>query len=410
VREIGRQLNVSAVLMGSVRRSKERLRVLAQLVETSGGQYLWSETYDRRMEDLFAIQEEISAAIVKTLRIRLMDQRQAPAMRRGANNLEAYNMFLKGRFHRNKRTADGLHRALEYTQQSIAIDPSFAPAQVGVADSYILLAEYGLMSPESSIPQARSAALRAIEIDPALGEAHASLGLIRSIYDWEWDDGERHYRQAIQLNPGYATARHWFAVDYLAMLGRFEEALEEIEVAQELDPLSSIIREGKGYILMITNRHQEALEEYRRVLEFDSYFYKAYTSMGRAYTQMGRYDEAIAMLLKGRLLSGDIPSILGALGQTYGLAGRIGDARGVLEELTQLARSRCVPATCLALNHLGLGECDRALELLEDGARHHEALAALKVHPAYDPLRGEPRFKALLRNLGFGRQAVREAS
>jgi serine/threonine-protein kinase len=402
VREIGRQLNVGTVLVGSVRSSCERLRVMAQLVDTADGRYLWSETYDRQMQDLFAIQEEISSAIVRTLRIKLMDRPGAPAVRHGAYNLEAYNLYLKGRFQWNKRTAEGLKKGLEYAEQAIAVDPSFAPGYVGVADSLILLTEYGLMSPESSVPPARSAARRALEIDPGLAEAHASLALIRSIYDWDWVEAERHYRRAFDLNPGYATAHHWYSVDYLTLLGRFDEALEEIELAEQLDPLSPIIREGEGFIFMVSKRFEEALEEYRQILEFDPFFYKAYTSMGRAYTQMGRYDEAIGMLLKGKLLSGDVPNILGALGQTYALAGRRSEALRVLDELDRLSQSRYVPATSFAMIHVGLGEKERALEWLEAGLQRHEtALSSLRVHPAYDPLRGEPRFKALLETLGL---------
>ena len=182
---------------------------------------------------------------------------RAPAVRHGAHNLEAYNLFLKGRFQWNKRTAEGLKKGLEYAELAIARGSVFRPGYVGVADSYILLAEYGLMSPESSVPPARSAARRALEIDPGLAEAHASLGLIRSIYDWDWVEAERHYQRAFDLNPGYATAHHWYSVDYLTLLGRFEEAFEEIDLAERLDPLSPIIREGKRF-------HPHGLEAFRR--------------------------------------------------------------------------------------------------------------------------------------------------
>jgi TolB-like protein/Tfp pilus assembly protein PilF len=411
VREIGRQLNVSTVLVGSVRSSGERLRVMAQLVDTSNGRYLWTEIYDRQIEDLFAIQEEISRAIVRTLRIKLMDRPGAPAIRHGAYNLEAYNLYLKGRFHWNKRTAEGLNRGVQHFKQAIAIDPAFAPGYAGLADSYSLLAEYGLASPSSIVPAAKEAARKALEIDPTLAEAHTSLALIRSLFDWEWAEAEEHYRRAIDLNPGYATAHHWFAVDYFGPLGRFDEAFEEIEIAQQLDPLSPIIREGKGFLLMLARRYDEAIEEYRETLELDSFFYRAFTSMGRAYTQKGMYEEAITMLQKGRSLSGDIPSILGALGQTYALASRPADARRLLTELSELTDRRHVASSCFALIHLGLGEKDRALDWLEAGARGREmSLASLKIHPAYDNLRGEPRFRVLLAKLGLAPAAFSEAS
>jgi TolB-like protein/Flp pilus assembly protein TadD len=402
VRDIGRQLSVSTVLVGSVRSSGDRLRVMAQLIDTASGQYLWSETYDRQMADLFAIQEEISRAIVKTLRIKLMDRPGAPVIRRGEYNLEAYNLYLKGRFHWNKRTADGLNRGLHYFEQAIAVDPGFAPGYAGLADAYSLLADYGLVNPGDIMPAAETAARKALEIDPTLAEAHTALASIRVSYFWEWAEAEEHYRRAIDLNPGYATARHWLAVDYLAMLGRLDEAMVEIEIAQQLDPLSPIIREGKGFLFMLSRRYPEAIEEYRQMLELDCFFYKAFTSMGRAYTQMGMYDEAITMLQKGRSLSGEIPNILGALGQTYALASRPADARRLLEELSELAKRRHVPSTCRALIHLGLGEKERALEWLETGCQKREGpMVALKVHPAYDDLRGEPRFQALLRRIGL---------
>lgn len=410
LREIGRQLNVATVLVGSVRSSCEQLRVMARLIDTADGRYLWSETYNRKMEDLFSIQEEISAAIVRTLRIKLLDRPGAPAIRHGAYNLEAYNLFLRGRFQSSKRTPEGLKAGLDYAGQSVAADPSFAPGYVGIADSYILLAEYGLMSPESSIPQARSAAQKALELDPELAEAHASLALIRSINDWEWADAERHYRRAFELNPGYATAHHWFSSDYLTRLGRFKEALEEIDIAEQLDPLSPIIRECRGLTLLVARRYEEAVAEYRRVLEFDQFFYNTYASMGRAYTQMGRYDEAVNMLVKGRLLCGDVPNILGALGQTYAMTGRHDEARRLLGELEALSRVRYVPCSGFALIHIGLGERERALDWLETGLRRREpSLTSLKVHPAYDSLRGEPRFEALLEALGLAAAPLERA-
>jgi len=409
IREIGRQLNVCCVLVGSVRSSGERLRVMVQLVDTSSGRYLWTETYDRKIEDLFAIQEEISRAIVQTLQPRLV----TPAIRHGEHSpecLEAYNLYLKGRFQWNKRTAEGLKRSVQHFEQAIGLDPGFALGYAGLADAYTLLADYGLVNSGDIMPAAKSAARKALEIDPTLAEAHTSLGLIRSIYDWEWAEAETHYRRAMELNPGYATTHYWFAVDYLGTMGRTDEAFAEIELAQQLDPLSPIIREGKGYLLMLSRRYDEAIEEYRQLLDLDCFFYKGFTSMGRAYAQKGMYEEAITMLQKGRSLAGEIPSILGALGQTYALLRRPDDARRLLDELAELAKRRHVSSTCFALIHLGLGEKERALEWLETGLRGREtALSALKAHPAYDGLRGEPRFHALLQKLGLASTAVSEA-
>jgi serine/threonine-protein kinase len=411
IREVGRQLDVATILVGSVRKSGEKLRVMAQLVDASSREYLWSETYDRQIEDLFAIQEEISRAIVRTLQLRLLDQPGTSVIRRGAYNLEAYNLYLKGRFQWNKRTADGLKRGVQYFEQAIAVDPSFSPGFAGLADSYSLLADYGLVNPQEIMPKAEAAARKALELDPTLAEAHASLGLIRCSYFWEWAEAEEHYRRAIELNPGYATTHHWFAVDHLAMLGRMEEATAEIEIAQQLDPLSPIIYDGKGFLHLLSRRYDEAIEQYRQMLELDCFFYKAFTAMGRAYTQKGMYEEAITMLQKGRSLSGDIPNILGALGQTYALASRPAEARRLLDELTELSKRRHVPSSCFALILCGLGDKGRALDWLENGCRKRELpMVALKVHPAYDALRGEPRFQALLRTIGLVPSSVTTAS
>jgi serine/threonine-protein kinase len=376
--------------------------VTVQLIDTASGAYLWSEAYDRKMEDLFAIQEEIARAIVSMLPVVLRDRPGAPPSRRGAHNREAHNLYLQGRFHWNKRTADGLELGTRFFEQAIKVDPEFAPAYAGLADSYTLFADYGLSSSAEMMPAAKAAARRALEIDPTLGEAHGSLGMIRSLYDWEWPEAEAHYRRAMELHPGYATARHWFAVDYLGVLGRFDEALEQIEVSMQLDPLSPIISEGKGYILMLARRYEEAVEQYRLTLEMDRYFYKGFTSMGRAYVHMGKYDEAIAMFEKGRSLAGDIPSILSALGQTYAMKGRSAEARRALEELIALSKRRHVHSICFALVHLGMGETAVALDHIEAACRNRElSLAGLKVHPAYDALRDEPRFRAVLRQVGL---------
>jgi tetratricopeptide (TPR) repeat protein len=222
------------------------------------------------------------------------------------------------------------------------------------------------------------------------------------VYDWEWEAGGEHFRRAIKLNPGYATAFHWYSIDYCALRGRFREAHELMAVALELDPLSPIIREGDGYIYLLSGDYECALEEYARLLEFDEFFFKAYTAMGRVYSQMGRYDEAIGMLEKGRRLCGTVPNILGALGQTYALAGLHDKAKGLLDELSMMSRERHVQATCFALIHLGLGNKECALHWLEKGAGQRDiSMAGIGVHPAYNSLRREPRFNALLETIGL---------
>jgi serine/threonine-protein kinase len=405
---IREQLRVETILRGSIRCSGDRLRITAQLIDSANGYYLWSEAWDRNAADVFAIEEEIAQAIVNTLRVQLWPESHARLTPK-ATSIECYNLYLKGRYHWNKRSPEGLRLGLRCFEDAVALDPDWALGWAGLGDSYAVLAENGLLPQETAIPAANRAAERATSLDPNLAEAYATLGLLRSRYDWKWDEAAVFFRRAIDLNPGYATAHFWYAFHYLAMTGRLEEALAEAELAVSLDPLSAIALEGCGFVLMLSRRYEEAIEQYRLLLEFDPSFYKAWTSQGRVYAQMGDYARAIEMYEKGLQLGGTIPNILAALGQAHALNGETDRARELLQQLHEMSSSASrtgagqwpVPATCFAIVHLGLGEYDRALEWLETGvARRQMPLSALKVHPIYDPLRHEPRFQALLVRIG----------
>jgi serine/threonine-protein kinase len=261
---------------------------------------------------------------------------------------------------------------------------------------------YGFVRPDEVMPVARAAAEQAIRFDPDSAEAHKSLAWIRSHYDWCWEEAGDLYRRALTLSPGYSEARHWYAVDYLTMLGRFDEAIPHLQIACDLDPLSLVNREGKGYLLMLARRNEQAIVQYKSLLEFDPSFYKAYSGYGRVLLQCGRYDEAVQMFLQARTLASDVPNILGALGQAYALNGQQDRARATLAELENLAGTRYAPRVAFAMIHLGLGEYDNALNALESSAdRHDLSLSALNVHPAYDPLRASARFRRLLERVGF---------
>jgi TolB-like protein/Flp pilus assembly protein TadD len=389
-----RELGADHLLVGSVRRAGGRVRIAARLVQTASGYYLWSETYDRELVDLFAVQEEIARAIARTLEGTL-SPRPRPAVAPG--RVDAYDFYLRGRYLWNQRTSEGLEQSVECFGRALALDEGFALAHAGLADAYCLLAEYGMMAPAAAVPLARTAALRALELDPRSSEAHASHAMIRAMYDWQWDEAEALYRRSIELSPGYATAHHWLALDLLALLGRFTEAHEEIELARQLDPLSLSIMEGKPYLLMLERRYEEAIEGYRRVAELDPHFSRSYTGMGRTYLQMGRLTEGIAMLQKGRELAGDSAGVLGALGQAAAWAGDREDARRYLATLHSIGEARYVPCTTVALIHAALGELQTAIGWLERAAEQRDLpLALVHVHPAYDALRQEPRFAALL--------------
>ncbi len=398
---IRQQLHVGTILRGSVRRTEGRVRVTAQLIDSESGDYLWSETYDRRLENVFAIQEEMARAIVQALQLKLTAQNVSEAPRR-APNLACYNLCLQGRFHTNKRTIEGLRKSVERFEEAILADELCAEAYAGLADAYSLLADYGLMNPIEAVPKARAAAERALELDPQSAEANVSLAFVRSLFEWRWEEAEALYRTAIAVNPGYSRARHWYGVDFLALLGRCQDALSEVRMAHDLDPLSMIIREGLGYVHMICGDYPKALAVYRELTDMDPGFYKGHGSMGRVLSLMGKYDLAIEALERARKLGGDVPSILSALGEVLARAGRRAEALAVLKELEVMSRTRWVPAACFAILHLGLGDHSAALNYLEAATEGRElTVVALKVHPLYDPLRSEPRFVRLLERIGL---------
>ncbi|MEO8595271.1 MAG: hypothetical protein ABI759_18260 [Candidatus Solibacter sp.] len=400
LRTIREQLHVGAVLTGSVRIAGPNLRVRAQLIDTVSGVYLWSETFDRRMQEVFAIQEEIAFAIVRTLRVQLSGGEESALVARHRSSIGSYDYYLRGRYYWHRRSPEDLARSIEYFEAAIAADPQSALAQSGLADAHTLMVDYGLSSPLSGMPKAKAAATRAIELDPTLAEAYTSLALIRSHYDWEWDEARTLYLRAIELNPGYATAHHWLGIDWYALNGCFDEARANIAAALQLDPLSGIIREGSVYINFLERKYDEAVKGYLEIIREDPTFYKGYTSLGRVYAQQGKYLDAIRMLEKGRSLAGDVPNLLAAMGQVYALGGEPQRARDLLAQLQQRQQTSWVPSTVFAILHLGLGEHDRALDWLERGCCQHELpMTSLRVHPVYDCLRPSPRFQEILRQM-----------
>jgi TolB-like protein/tetratricopeptide (TPR) repeat protein len=397
---IRQQLRVATVLRGSVRRTPGRVRVTAQLIDAESGAYLWSEAYDRQLQNVLAIQEEMARAIVDTLRLTLAWKVGRPATK--APNLACYNLCLQGRFHANKRTPDGLRQSAICFEQAVQADESSADAWANLADAYSLLAEYGNVNPEEVVSKARVAAERALRLDPQSAEAHVSLAFIRASYEWDWAAADSLYRRALELNPGYSRAYHWYGGDFLAMQGRFEEALSAVRMARHLDPLSPIIADGCGLVHMLRREYQTALREHQQVLELDPMFYKAYSSTGRVLSLMGRYEEALASFERARALAGDVPNILSATAQTLAAAGFVWEARSLLDHLQVMAKSQWIPSSCFAIVQIGLGDHPAALSLLEAACDQREqAVLGMKVHPLFDPLRSEPRFQRMLERIGF---------
>jgi TolB-like protein/Flp pilus assembly protein TadD len=401
--EIGNKLNVRAVLTGRVLQRGETLNIQTELVDVGDGSQLWGEQYNLDFSDLFAVQEEIARVISEKLLSTLSGEQKKRLAKRYTESPEAYRIYLMGRFYWSKRTLEGLKKGVEYFQQAIDKDPYYALAYTGLADSYALLGsvEYSALPPAEAMPKARAAAIKALEVDDALAEAHASVAYVH-IFDWHWYEAERAYRRAIELNPNYATAHHWYAM-YLGAMGRHDEALEEIKLAQELDPLSLPISVGVGWHFFLTRQYHRAVEEYRKTLEMDPNFYMAHFLLGLAHEQESRFDEAIAAYQQAQALSNGHPLMIAAPGHAYAALGQRDEAQAVLDQLAQLAKRRYVSPYYIAAIYTGLCEKEQALAWLDQACESRsEGLVWLKVDPLFDSLRADARFADLLHRVGLG--------
>ena len=401
-RAVGREMNVGAVLTGRLIQFGDSLIVRTELADAASGRQLWGEEYKRRPDDILALQEEISRKISESLRVKLSGEEEDRLAKRHTTSTEAYQTYLKGRFHWNKRTQEGIERGIEYFKEAIRLDPEYALAYAGIADSYALLGavEYAALPPAEAMRLAREATLRALEIDDTLAEAHASLGYVR-IFDWDWAEAEREYRRSIELNPSYATAHHWYA-HYLTAMGRQTEAIVEIRRARELDPLSLPINAGMGWHYYLTRQYDEAIREYRKTLELDANFYMAHFLLGMAYEQVSQYGEALASYDRAIKLSGGSAAMRAAPGHAYAMTGRRDEARRVLDELHAASAQGFVSPYHVAVIHAALGETDQAFDWLGRAYEaQSEALIWLAVDPMLDSLRTDPRFTALMTCIGF---------
>ena len=401
VREIGRILNVDNLLEGSVRQSGNRLRITAQLVKVSDGYHLWSERYDREMEDIFSIQDDISLSIVGQLKGALFGKERATSAGRHTRDVEAYNLYLQGRFFWNKRTESGIQRGLEYFLQATERDPAYGLAYAASADCYNLLGWYGVTSPKEAFPRAKSAAERALAIDGNLSEALTSHAYATMLYEWRWEEAEREFKRGIKLNPGYATGHHWYS-EYLVCMGRMEEALTETNQALEFDPLSLIIRTSRGVVLYFSDQYDEAINHCKGVLEMDQSFVPAHYSLGLIYTMKSMCDEAISEFQIATALFGRSSLMQGALGHAYAACGKQEEARKVITELTQVSEPMCVPYCYIAAIYADLGDKEEAFKWLTRAVTEHDAwIMFLKVDPIWRNLRSDPRFGQLLRGMGL---------
>ena len=400
IRRIGEQLDVNTVLEGSVRKAGSRLRVTAQLINVSDGYHLWSEKYDRDMEDIFAIQDEISLAIVDKLKVKLLGKEKKALVKHSTENLEAYNLYLKGRYHWNKRTPEGLNKAIEHFKEAIEIEPLYGLAYTGLADCYSMLVQAQVFRPHEGFPEAKAAAEKALEIDNSLGEAHASLGLIKWSYEWDWEGAERELTRAVELNPNYATAHQWYAM-HQAMLGKFEQAISKIKKAQELDPLSPIIYVAAGWLFLLARKYDQAIEQSQKALDIDPNFGFANYPISWAYEQKGMHKEAIEEYLKGVASFGLLNAEeLKSLRKAYSISGYQGFWQKHLDISKQKSKKSYVPSYEIASIYARLGNGNQALEWLQKAFEERDYnMGDLLVDPFFDSLRTDPRFKKLLKKV-----------
>jgi serine/threonine protein kinase/tetratricopeptide (TPR) repeat protein len=398
---VGQELGVRAVLTGRVLQRGDLLIIKAELADAGDGSHLWGEQYSRKLSDIFTIEEEISREISEKLRLKLSGAEKKQLAKRYTENSEAYRLYLKGRFHWNKRTEDGLKKGVDYFKQAIESDPAYALAYAGLADSYNILASYSAVAPKDAFPMAKSAASRALELDGELAEGHTSLAFAKFGYDWKWTESEREFKRALKLNPGYAMAHNWFAVTVVAQ-GRFNEAFDQIKRALELDPLSLPINTNAGWLLHLARRYDEAIEQYLKTIELDEGFGLAHRRLGQTYEQTQKYNEAVVEFQKAVKLSGEDVELLSARGHFYATLGESDKAREVLEMLEQRAKHTYVPAYLVARVYLGFGDTDRVFEWLDKACdERYGYLAYLNVDPMFDGVRSDTRFAALVRRVGL---------
>ncbi|HEV7768951.1 MAG TPA: protein kinase [Thermoanaerobaculia bacterium] len=392
---VGRELRVRAVLTGVVKNVGERLQISVELVDSLDGAQLWGETYNRQLADLLTLQEEMSSEIADKLRPKLTGAEKKKLRRKTTENSEAYQLYLKGRYHWNKRTEESLRRGVQFFREAIESDPSFAMAYAGMADCFITMATNIPLPPHDTMPKAKAAAMRAIEIDDGLAEAWASLGAVRWWFDWDWEGAEEAYRRAIELNPNYANAHDGYAM-LLSARGRFDEAVEQISKAADLDPLSLIIAVHAGWPFYFARDFESAIRRFRKALELDENFIPAHGWLGMALGQQHRYPEAIDVFARAFEVD-RIPILTTMLAHTYAIAGDEQRSRELLTELLATARTRYVSPYDIAVIHAGLGDARAAIEQLQ-AAREDRSpwMVFLPVDPRLDSLRGEPAFTEIV--------------
>ena len=400
---VGQKLGVRAVLKGRVLQRGDQLEISAELVDVRDDSHIWGQQYSRKASDIFALQGDLAKEMTSMLRMRLTGDEEKRMDKSYTANPEAYRLYLQGRFWWNKRTEEGFHKAIDFFQQAIEKDSNYALAYSGLADGYSLLSEYGFAAPMEENPKAKRAALKALEIDDTLAEAHTSLAWIKTFNDWDWSGGEDEFQRAIALNPNNAPTRHWHAFS-LAAVGRSEEAVSEERRALELDPLSLITNRVVGLELYLGRHYDQSIEQEQRTLALEPSYAFAHANLGMAFVQKGMYKEGVAECEKELAISPTNPFASADLGHAYAIAGRRADAQRVLDQLLALSKQKYVPAPSVAVIYGGMGYKDKAFEWLENAYIERSlgsTFVNLKVNPQFDPLRSDPRFADLLHRMNL---------
>ncbi len=397
----GRDLNVQAVLAGRVAKRGDQLLVSAELVDTRTNHQIWGDQYNRKLTDVMAIQEEISREISDKLRVRLTGEDKKRLVKRHTENAEAYGLYLKGRYQWNKQTLDGMETGISFFKQAIEKDPRYGLAYAGLADAYALLADYNVLAAKEVMPSAKTAAMKALEIDDTISEAHASLGWAKLTLDWDWTGAEKEFKRSIELNPNYATAHQWYA-DYLTVTGRPDEAQAGMKRAQQLEPASLPISVALASTFYYTHQNEQAIDQCRRAIVMDPQFVAAHVFLGRAYEQKGSYAEAIAELKQALQLSEGGSNELAALGHAYAQSGDRAEAQKILQELNTRSTQTYVQPIWFAVINAALGNKEEAFPWLRKAVGDRSVwLIYLKVDPIFDSLRTDARFADVARQVGL---------
>jgi serine/threonine-protein kinase len=404
MREIGRKLGVDYLLVGSVRwagreSGSRNVRITLQLIQARDERQLWATTYNRVIDDIFEVQSDIAGQVIERLGVALPEDERSRLRAPPTANHEAYTLYLKGRYFWNKRTEKDIQIGLDYFQRAVDLDPGYSLAWVGIADTWIFRGWYSRLAPREAFPKAKAAALKALEFDSTLAEAHASMAHILLEFDHEWEAAEREYRRAIQLNPRYPIAHHWYG-GFLSAMGRHQEALQQAETARGLDPLSLIIQTWVGLRYYFARRYEDAIAEYLKALELDRDFAPAHWHLGWAYEQAGQLEKGITEAERALAIDRDNLLYVASLGHAYGRAGRAKEARATLTRLDRASADRHVSAYHVALIHIALGDAETGLDWLERARQERSPwIGYLRVDPRLDPVRSHPRFERLLRNV-----------